>query len=230
MMKKEVVVVAVCRNLRFETQETWRIQQRPQELQVKVTRSWWDLLDYTGRHGGNGLKNREVISHSPGWRSPYFLSKRTASPAKHSQMDVYGHFGCRSCSKGWVYPERKVDEWLTVSTWLDALVATKGMEWHDEQNRGICELPNSLRHGEERKGASERLGEAESEGQTKARPRQREDFRDNLAAVAGYMEENQPGSSSLALALSDARIGPGYVFTWPCSFVKFANILYFNHS
>lgn len=48
-----------------------------------------------------------------------------------------------------------MSDWLTVSTWLDALVATKGMEWHDEQNRGICELPNSLRHGEERKGASE---------------------------------------------------------------------------
>lgn len=87
------------------------------------------------------------------------------------------------------------------------LLQQKG--WSDTMSK-IGEFVNFQIHwGMEKKEKepvrAERLGEAESEGQTKARPRQREDFWDNLAAVAGYMEENQPGSSSLALALSDAR-------------------------
>ena len=49
---------------------------------------------------------------------------------------------------------RCTSDWLTVGTWLDTSVFNKRMKLYDKQNRGIYELPNSLRLEEERKGAS----------------------------------------------------------------------------
>lgn len=198
------------RGSRFETQETWRTQQRPLVKIMSSDRSFWILPNSMEETARNAV--RPLVVHQVG-KEPLLWVLRRAVPEKHSQMDLYlyGRCGCRGGRKGRIHPTWECSWVVDLSvlghtcynkimgcTISHFLVGREFMNFQFQTYRGMEKDENEPASAE-----SDFWGGREW-GQAWSGTLQKEDFRDNLATIVGYTGSPLTGSSSLALTLLKA--------------------------